>query len=763
MKVTPEEWRQEQERLADVRRRIRKRLGELGRTADDRRADVRAINRSFWSDISVNTDNEDDLIETAASITQQAQVLSSQERSFKLAQDALRRLERIVDAPYFSRIDFAEDGAAGGDAERIYIGLASFIDSRTDEILVYDWRAPIASLFYDYPPGPAAYRTPEAEVRGELLLKRQYIVQNGELQDMFDTGLSIGDEMLQHMLGRSADDKMHNIVTTIQREQNQIIRDDTHKVLVVQGAAGSGKTSVALQRIAYLLYKHRLTLSAEQMVLFSPNSLFGDYVSRVLPELGEANMQQTTFQEHVRFRLEDTGLLLENPYDQLEFVLDSDPAHDLAAEARLAGIAYKASTAFLQVVDAYGERLARVGLRFTGFQVGERVLLSAEAIAERFYSRPVGRSLGDRIEQLTAWVLERLGELEAEAERRWYRKLAKEPTYVGTEQELKRLSRRRAHKTVAPLKERARQLGYIDVPGMYRELFADLALHAELAQSAGQTLPAPPELAALSAHTLARLAAGVLEYEDATPLVYLKGLIEGQMTLRSIRYVLVDEAQDYTPFHYAYLQKLFPRARFTLLGDWNQGIFAHAAARQGGYASIGELLREPHAETIRLGKSYRSTREIMELAARVLPQGEPAEPFSRSGEAPRLIPAADAAELVRLVAAAALGRRKDGAASVAVLCKTARETERAYAQLRVHVPDLQLITAATLRYEAGVMILPVYLAKGLEFDAVLLFDAGAAVYAEERERKLLYTACTRALHHLDVLYTGGLTPFLREG
>ncbi|MCD1259636.1 UvrD-helicase domain-containing protein [Paenibacillus athensensis] len=759
--MTQEEWRQEKERLADVRRRIRKRLGELGRTADDRRADVLAINRSFWSDISVNTDNEDDLIETAASITQQAQVLSIQERSLQLAQDALRRLERIVDAPYFSRIDFADEEARG-EIERIYIGLASFMDPQSDEILVYDWRAPIASLFYDYPPGPATYRTPEADVSGELLLKRQYIVKNGELEDMFDTGLSIGDEMLQTMLGRSADDKMHNIVTTIQREQNQIIRDDAHKVLVVQGAAGSGKTSVALQRIAYLLYKHRLTLNADQMVLFSPNSLFSDYVSRVLPELGEANMQQTTFQEHLRFRLEHTGLALEDPYDQLEFVLVSDPSRDPDAAARLAGIAYKASTAFLQVIEAYGERLACAGLRFTGFQVGERVLLSAEAIAERFYSRPVGRSLGDRMEQLTAWVLERLDELEAEAERRWYRKLSRETTYVGAEQELKRLSRRRAHKTVAPLKERARQLGYIDVPGMYRELFANLELHAELAQAAGQTLPAPQQLAALAAHTLERLDAGALNYEDATPLVYLKGLVEGQMTVRTIRYVLVDEAQDYTPFHYAYLQKLFPRARFTLLGDWNQGIFSHATAGQGGYASIGDLLREPHAETIRLGKSYRSTREIMELAARVLPQGEPAEPFSRSGETPRLVAAADGGELVRLVAAAALSRRNDGAASVAVLCKTARETERAYVQLQALVPGLQLITAATLRYEAGVMILPVYLAKGLEFDAVLIYDASEAVYAEERERKLLYTACTRALHHLDVFYTGSLTPFLPQ-
>ncbi|WP_261302731.1 RNA polymerase recycling motor HelD [Paenibacillus andongensis] len=763
MPIENEERERETQRVASVRTNIQQRIEELRQTVDERRSEATAIGRSFWDDISVNADNADDLIETAASMAQQEHVLQGQERSYRLAQDALRKLQRVVDAPYFSRIDFKERGEQ--EREKIYIGLTSFIDAKTDEILIYDWRAPIASLFYDYPPGPATYRTPEMDVSGELMLKRQYIIKAGVLQDVFDTGISIGDEMLQQMLSRSADEKMHSIVTTIQREQNQIIRDDRHKVLVVQGAAGSGKTSVALQRIAYLLYKYRTTLSADNMILFSPNSLFSDYVSHVLPELGEATMQQTTFQDYLTHKLSETGLTLEDPYDQLEFILtgtDQDPAY----AARLQSIHYKTSAAFLSVIEAYGEKLKSGGIRFQDLSVGKKVLITADELSERFYSKSSILALGERMEQLSEWMLEKLDEFQADVQKRFYRKMVREPKYVGTEPEMKKMSKVKAHKAIAPLKEKARKLAYVDVLGMYQDLYTNRELHQELMHDEGQRLPAAWDT--ISAFTADALARGMLHYEDATPLVYLKGLVEGQLRVGTIRYCLVDEAQDYSPFHYAYLKKLFPRARFTLLGDWNQGIFTHANASSGTdgegqtseYSSISELMKEDETETIRLVKSYRSTREIVDFASRVLPGGEPIEPFSRSGETPRVLRAADETELSRLVAEAAIARRDGGASSVAIICKTERETRRAHASLKPLLPGLARITKETLHYEAGVMILPAYLAKGLEFDAVILYDAGAAVYAEAKERKLFYTACTRALHHLDVFYLGELTPFL---
>jgi DNA helicase-2/ATP-dependent DNA helicase PcrA len=762
MAIGNEEREKEAQRVTVVRSNIQQRIIELRQTVDDRRSEATAIGKSFWDDISVNADNDDDLIETAASMAQQEHVLLGQERSYRLAEDALRKLQRVVDAPYFSRIDFQEKGEQ--EREKIYIGLTSFIDSKTDEILIYDWRAPIASLFYDYPPGPATYRTPEMDVSGELWLKRQYIIKAGELQDVFDTGLSIGDEMLQKMLSRSADEKMSSIVTTIQREQNQIIRDDQHKVLVVQGAAGSGKTSVALQRIAYLLYKYRTTLSADNMILFSPNSLFSDYVSRVLPELGEATMQQTTFQDYLTHKLTDTGLKLEDPYDQLEFILtgtDQDPLY----AARLQNITYKTSEAFLKVIEAYGDKLKHGGLRFLDLAVGKKVLITADELNERFYSKPSILAIGERMEQLSEWILEQMDVFQADVQKRFYRKLVREPKYMGSEPEMKKMSRVKAHKAITPLKEKAQKLAYVDVLGMYKVLFTDTSLQQELVELAGE--PLPGDWATISQITVEALEQGYLPYEDAIPLVYLKGLVEGQLRVGTIRYCLVDEAQDYSPFHYAYLKKMFPRARFTLLGDWNQGIFTHAnandtAEQEHGYSSISELMGEDETETIRLVKSYRSTREITEFACQVLPGGEPVEPFSRSGEEPRLLRAASEQELIRLVAETAAMRQRGGASSVAIICKTERETESAHGRLTPLLPELARISKDTLHYEAGVMILPAYLAKGLEFDAVILYDAGAAVYAEAKERKLFYTACTRALHHLDVCYLGELTPFLPQ-
>jgi DNA helicase-2/ATP-dependent DNA helicase PcrA len=333
----------------------------------------------------------------------------------------------------------------------------------------------------------------------------------------------------------------------------------------------------------------------------------------------------------------------------------------------------------------------------------------------------------------------------------------KEPKYIGSDQEMKRMSRRKAHRAIEPLRDKAQKLEFVDVLGLYRDLFENRELYADLARESQQKLPA--EWDALKLYTSSKLAQGEILYEDATPLVYLKGLIEGQQTVNTIRYVIVDEAQDYTPFQYAYLRKLFPRARFTLLGDWNQGIFTHASQR-GGYSSINELMPEEETETIRLNKSYRSTREIIEFAGRILPKGEPVEPFNRSGEPPQVEQAADESQLVVSIEATVREWTAKGMQSIAIICKTERETRRAYERLIGRLPQLQLITKETLHFAAGIMILPAYLAKGLEFDAVLIYNASQSVYGDEKERKLFYTACTRALHLLKLFYTGERSEFL---
>lgn len=764
MTVNRTEFEKEAGRLEDIVRLMKERMTKLRELVLDRRERVVSIRRDFWDDVSLNAEADDDLLETAASIRAQAGVLREQERTFIHAHETVRRLEKSLEAPYFGRIDFTEDET--GTKEQVYIGILSFVDPDTDEILVYDWRAPISGMFYDYPPGPASYEVPDGgTIRGEMTLKRQYLIRGGELSDYFDTGIRIGDGLLAQLLGRSADDKMKSIVTSIQSEQNEIIRDTGSRVVIVQGAAGSGKTSVALQRVAYLLYRYRNLLSADNMVLFSPNRLFSDYVSNVLPELGEANMRQTTFQEHLERELGDE-FAVEDAYDQLEMQLRLKEGEPEEA-ARSASIAYKTSAAYERVVERYAKLLEREGMRFRDFLVKDRVVLEGDAIVQRFYAYRTERPLWERMEMLAEWLVTELERLKEEAGKRFYRRLLKAPNYLGTEQELKAMANKQAKKRYGPLIEKAKRQDFWDLGALYARLFTDNGLWAQLGETLGR--PNPELWEEICRFTLDRLNRGVVPYEDATPLVDLKSRIDGQKALTAIRHVIVDEAQDYTPYQFAYMKRLFPRSKFTLLGDWNQGIYQHA---QGGgeYRSIAELFREDDTRIYRLTKSYRSTRDIVELSKAVLPDREPVEPFDRSGEPPQVLPAADKAALPRQVWLDVKRLREEGAKTVAVICKTQAAAARAYEQLKAErdtdgdgaggLPLLQLVTKETVQFTSEVTIMPAALAKGLEFDAVVVYNAGAAVYRSERERKLFYTVCTRALHRLHLHTVGEVTPFL---
>lgn len=315
------EFQQEQQRVDSVMQTIANQIRNLEEETSRRRDEVVNIRRHFWDEVKVNTDTFDDYLETVIGLRQEAQNLSVTQSTHRHASKRLSTLQRMQEIPYFGRIDLIEEGLS--TQEQIFIGISSLTDESGDNFLIYDWRAPISSVYYDYQPGPIQYKTPGGIVRGDLKKKWQYLIRGGVLQSMFDTSLTIGDEILQQVLGKGSDKHMHNIVATIQQEQNQIIRHDSGKLLVVHGAAGSGKTSAALQRIAYLLYKYRDTLKADQIILFSPNSLFNSYVSNVLPELGEENMQQVTFQDYLNQRL-SKDFKVENPFEQLEYILTAE-------------------------------------------------------------------------------------------------------------------------------------------------------------------------------------------------------------------------------------------------------------------------------------------------------------------------------------------------------------------------------------------------------------------------------------------------------
>jgi DNA helicase-2/ATP-dependent DNA helicase PcrA len=600
-------------------------------------------------------------------------------------------------------------------------------------------------------------------------LKRQFAIRDGHIRLLFDTGVTIGDELLQRVLSRNTDMQMKAIVATIQKEQNQIIRDDTSRLIIVQGPAGSGKTSAALQRVAYLLYKHRNTLRADQMLLFSPNPLFNSYVSSVLPELGEENMQQTTFQEYLEHRL-GGRFQLEDPFDSLESMLEGN-----ADDVRMEGIRYKSSRAFFDVILAYRDRLLHEGMIFRPMVFRNETIVSAEAIRDQFYAYDASVRLLNRIELLRDWLLaeldrfetQQLGEawvdeemqyLSAEEVHRSYQEFRRtrknaEFTFDDFAKERDIAAQLVVKKHLAPVRTEMEQMGFVDVTALYRQLFSQPALLEQL------TDQRPAHWQAICRSTLERLERGELAYEDATPYLFLQELVQGFETNPSIRHVLIDEVQDYSPFQLEYIKRLFPRARMTVLGDLNQAIFAHASAFDEG-ESLYALYGPEQSRVYKLTKSYRSNREIVEFTRHMIPGGEEIIPFERSGETPRVVVAADRGELHERMADAISKLREEGYESIGIITKTAAESEEAYEALNGRA-EVQLITKKSIAYEKGALLLPVYLAKGVEFDAVIVYNGSAERYGQESDRKLFYTACTRAMHALHIFSVGEPSPFIR--
>ncbi|MBT2734217.1 RNA polymerase recycling motor HelD [Bacillus sp. ISL-7] len=753
----------EQRRVTTVVNEIEKKINKLKLNAGKVSSDVLEIRKEFWEDVTVNMDEPDDMIETAASIKQQAELLSERERTHRHLDKHLNTLSRLKYSPYFGRIDFLENGEEAED--RVYLGIASLMDEQDENFLIYDWRAPISSLYYDYSPGPAIYSTPEGMIEGEMNLKRQFIIRASEIKGMFDTGVTIGDEMLQEVLGNNASTQMKSIVATIQREQNEIIRNERAKIMIVQGVAGSGKTSAALQRVAYLLYRYRGTLNSENIMLFSPNPLFNSYVATVLPELGEENMQQSTFQEYLHSRL-GKEFNVEDAFTQMEYLL-SENDDEKEYKLRVEGIRFKASLEYKNIIDRYAHGLTKRGLIFRDLIFRGDVLISKKEIHDYFYSLEESISIPNRMQLVKEWLLRDLKrKVRQERSRSWveeevqfldkeafmeaFKKLQEknqfsENTFDDFEQEQKLLAEMVVKEKFRPLFARVKSLRFIDSPKIYHQLFKQ-------AENMNERLPVDWDQ--ICRKTVKKLKDMDIPYEDATPYVYLQDLIEGRKSKSTIRHIFIDEAQDYSPFQFAFIQKLFPFSKMTLLGDFNQAIFSGATGAETVLSDLnisGETI-----ESFVLTKTYRSTKEIVNFTSALIEGGENIEPFNRTGRKP-LVTEIEPDEITRSIIKTIKDFQNDGHRTIAVICRTADESKRAFEALKNEV-SLHLIEKGTISYEKGILVIPSYLAKGIEFDAVILYDCSQ--YKKESERKLFYTVCTRAMHELHMIATSGISPLM---
>lgn len=743
MPVEQGEWDYEEKRLRRVMAEIQRQLRGAEQTTQQRQENLLAARKLMWEESPHGAFDFDDALE----ILQQGKVLSQVERDYAFYQRLQRRLASMASSPYFGRIDFKEGREA---PQPIYVGISSLIEEATETHLVYDWRAPISSLFYDGEPGPAAYLCEAGRIEGEITLKRQYRIVNGRLEYLFDTGLTIEDEVLQEILGKHADNKMRHIVTSIQRDQNRVIRDEAHRLLIVQGPAGSGKTSIALHRAAYLLYRYQKEMRSENIVIFSPNPLFNDYIASVLPQLGEENVLQTTFGEYVARTLHPS-VTAESLAEQMEYLFARRGAPGY--EARAAAIRYKASSDFLRVIQNYVRYLeSGSAVPFADFAHGGDVIIGRDELV-RLFGEYAYLPYLKRIEKLKRRILFLLEPIVAERLRRIAEELAARPENREAN-DIRRQSRALVRDEFQPLKDRIAAWAAADVYELYAELFRNQRLFGELAAGT----PVPAEAETIRRHTRERLASGRIGYEDVAPLLYFKGGVEGVAATKGIKHVFIDEAQDYSPFHYAIFKHLFPQSAFTILGDLNQSIHPYSNVRS--YETILGVFGDASGALIQLRHSYRSTREIVAFASAVLAGGEPIETIDRHGEKPRVIQLGSDAERAEAMGSDIAELRAGGAASVAVICKTAAESARAYELLRRCRVSVSLVGQDDTKFQGGSVVIPSYLAKGLEFDAVLIYDASSERYGHETERRLLYTACTRALHWLHVYYEERLSPFI---
>ena len=745
----------EQKHLDNIMVQIKAREKSLKKSIKSAEGEARELNSHFFDDVKLDYDGYSTSMETALSIHQQQQLLSEREHAWQHSAKQLDTVERLEKRPYFARVNFKENGE--DKPETIYIGLGSFAD-KDDHFLIYDWRAPISSIYYDGKLGKVTYNSPEGEITVDMTKKRQFMIEDGKIINMFDTNESIGDQMLLSVLSEKSSTQMKSIVTTIQREQNKIIRNTSADLLFVQGAAGSGKTSAILQRIAFLLYRYRGNLTSSDVIMFSPNQLFNDYIKNVLPEMGEQNMVQMTYWQFVARRL--PGMNVESLFKQFE-----DQTTDTSISK------FKDSVSFFNLLTRYAKRLNKRGVIFKNiyFRDKKKPYFDKDKIKEIYYSFNENYSLANRIDATREELIKMLNrKITPETKRAWVAR-----TIEGmSQQELNDLYDRPDQEFESEAKEEAflgRKIVLAALKGVHKRI-----LHNHFLNMRAQYLSflrAVPKMVDLSKWDIDEdewmkhvedvkdnFKKHDIAMSDVSAYLYLYDLVTGRRTDFEMRYAFIDEIQDYTPFQLAYLKYNFPRAKFTMLGDLNQAIFT----KDEGCSllkQISGLFDPKKTDVVQLTKSYRSTKELTNFTKQILRQGEKIEAFNRKGPKPVIWGRKTDEEAVAVLSNVLRDNEKHKM-TTAVITKELASAKFVHKMLEDRGEKATLIATANQRLVDGTLIIPSYLAKGLEFDAVIMWGASKENYHRLDETQLVYTITSRAMYKLDIIYTGEKSPLL---
>lgn len=673
---------------------------------------------------SVSGLGSSDGFEDLVALSQYVNPIMSKFEEYEATETRIGKLEQLIQSPYFARIDFKFEGEEV--FEQVYIGRSSLMKNEFCEFAVYDWRSPIASVFYRFLTGPAYYEAPAGRIDGEVSLKRQYEIHGGTLEYFFDAEVQIVDEFLRKLLSQNTSSKMKTIVETIQREQDIVIRDMDTELMMVQGVAGSGKTSIALHRTAYLMYQGLSSkLSANNIIIISPNTLFEQYISNVLPELGEENVVSVVFETILGRLLRGRHIETRNQF--LEKLLTDSPHRELRKQS----VEFKTSLLFWELLDRFIADLPHSRIDFQDVYYQGRRVLTSEQLKRK---TAVGREktpLALKLEQLADFILETVKENASEDNN----------------------ARDIDPAELVRIKEEIQAFTVLDAETLYRGLFRDKDYLFGLARD----LPLPSCIGDIISYTQENLDSGTLYYDDAIAIAYLKLRLEGTDEYKNIKQVVIDEAQDYYPLQFELFHLLFPRAKYTVLGDINQTLEKQEDLTL--YELIGSLLNRKKSSLVTLDKSFRCTNEILRYSSKFLPRAMEVQSFNRDGAEPEVHTAADRGALCGLIVSEAELCRELGYESIGLICKSERNAAALYQSLKKQMKVQPVGNESAIDLK-GSFIIPVYMSKGLEFDAVLVCDADSANYQSEDDKKLLYIACTRALHRLNLFCEGEASPLL---
>ncbi|MBE9915050.1 UvrD-helicase domain-containing protein [Paenibacillus donghaensis] len=655
-------------------------------------------------------------------------------------------LAKSLPAPYFGRLDF--QGGKDSEPRPLYIGKIGVDHAEIGEQpMVIDWRAPIASVFYSFTGGdePAAYEAPEGIIEGMVYLKRNLVIRQQILErvsDTFDRSSdqpAVSDEFLVYRLGENKDNKLRDIVSTIQAEQDKIIRAAKNTALIIQGVAGSGKTTVALHRLAYLLYQYKEQITAEKMIIFAPNHMFLDYISNVLPELGVADIQQSTFADWA-LQLLGIELPVADASETLAYWFES--AGGMPEVTDEAPGRFKGSIVFMNMVRACVESMENASVPEADFIPWEGAVLSRDMILHWFHEEYKPYPLAKRKERVMARI------------HRWIEmELKKSPSATVLKERKKKASQRE--------KSYASKWPKYEPLMLYKMMFKAAKMQAGWPEEVLKPIPG-----GIMKSTQKDLKQNIIREEDLPAFLYMHYLLNDITGEQRFDHIVIDEAQDFSPFQVAVLDLFVKGHSFTILGDLSQGIHAYRGVHV--WEEMSSLYAPDQTAYFALTRSYRSTMEIIEFANRILEKGVKSDllavPVFRSGNPVRLIAYGNkgqqrAQELRKGMQKLSAGEYR----TVAILTRTLQDAQALYERLRPDMPELHLIDGAKKVYEGGLSILPVYLSKGLEFDAVIVADADEQHYgASAWDAKLLYVGCTRALHELWLMHEGPLPDFLQN-